>query len=151
VSWRTWAQPTSVSVSSLKEPDRSNFQLADYTTAKAGLLAFHSSLTAELRYSEHQSACNIKTVLVAPGQLGTAMFAGVKTPSNFLAPIMEPVELARRIVQMIDDGESGEIRSPFYASWIPVLGALPAGVQALLRRWSGLDRAMQHYSKWKQS
>ncbi|TLD24705.1 short chain dehydrogenase/reductase [Venturia nashicola] len=71
--------------------------LSDYTAAKAGLVAFHASLKAELSCSAHQGAEKIKTVLVTPGQLGTPMFGGLKTPSTFLAPIVEPVELAKEI------------------------------------------------------
>jgi short-subunit dehydrogenase len=116
--------------------------LADYTAAKAGLLATHASLRAELRHSENPAASNIGTVLVVPGQLSTALFGGVKTPSRFLAPLVEPVELAKEIVAMVDSGQSGEIRVPFYAEWIPVVQALPAGLQRIVRSWSGLDRAM---------
>lgn len=102
----------------------------------------HASLQAELRYSANPAASNIKTILVAPGQLSTSLFAGVRTPSKFFAPVVEPVELAKEIVAMVDSGRSGEIRVPFYAEWIPVLQALPAGLQRVLRSWSGLDLAM---------
>ena len=110
----------------------------------------HASLRAELKYFEHPSAKNIKTILVAPGQLGTSLFSGVKTPSEFLAPVVEPVELAKEIVNMIDSGLSGEIRIPFYADWIPIFQALPVSLQQMLRTWSGLDRAMLDFShRWK--
>lgn len=79
------------------------------------------------------------------------MFAGVQTPSNFIAPIVEAVELAKEIVQMIDFGESGEIRLPFYTKWAPILQALPASVQLLARKLSGIDRAMLPYSKFKKA
>lgn len=102
----------------------------------------HASLREELRYSQHPAASNIKTILVAPGQLRTSLFGRVRTPSKFLAPLIEPVELAKEIVVMVDSGRSGEIRLPFYAEWIPALQALPAGAQVLIRRWSGLDRAI---------
>ena len=107
----------------------------------------HASLRAELRYSEHSSAKNIKTILVVPGQLGTPLFAGMKTPSAFLAPIVEPVELAKEIVKMIDSGLSGEIRVPFYADCVPIFQALPVSLQQVLRSWSGLDRAMLDFSR----
>jgi len=118
------------------------FLLADYTAAKAGLIAMHASLREELRYSGNPAAANISTILVAPGQLSTSLFGGIRTPSQFLAPVVEPVELAKEIVAMVDSGRSGEIRVPFYAEWIPVLQALPAGLQRVIRSWSGLDRAM---------
>lgn len=81
-------------------------------------------------------------MLVAPGQVGTALFARVRTPSAFLAPVVEPTALAREIVGVLDRGESGEVRVPLYAAWAPALAGLPAGLQAVLRQWSGMDRAM---------
>lgn len=109
----------------------------------------HASLRAELYNSQHPGAPNIKTILVAPGQLSTPLFAGIRTPSNFLAPVVEPVELAKEIVQMIDSGCSGEIMLPLYAKWIPLLGALPVGFQRIVRWWSGMDKAMLEFSKKK--
>jgi hypothetical protein len=99
--------------------------------------------------SSHQSSRNIKTILVAPGQLGTTLFTDVKTPSGFLAPVVEPTELAREIVAMIDRGGSGEIRLPLYAGLVPALSALPASLQWVARRWSGLDKAMLNSKKQK--
>jgi len=81
-----------------------------------------------------------------PGQIRTSLFESVKTPSKFLAPVVEPVELAREIVRWVDRGESGTIRFPFYAHFVPFFVALPAGLQALVRHWTGLDRAMLNAS-----
>jgi hypothetical protein len=74
--------------------------------------------------------------------VGTALFARVRTPSRFLAPVVEPTALAREIVRLLDRGEGGEVRVPLYARWVPVAAALPAGVQRVLRWASGMDRAM---------
>jgi hypothetical protein len=104
-------------------------------------LALHASLKAELALSRDPGARLIRTVLVAPGQVGTALFARVRTPSNFLAPVVEPTVLAREIVRVLDAGESGEVRVPLYAAWVPAMAGLPVGVQAVVRRWSGMDRA----------
>lgn len=114
--------------------------LASYTASKAGLLALHHSLRAEL--AQNPDAKEIKTILVTPGQMGTKMFAGVKTPSNFLAPIVSPAEIAKNVLKMIEKGESGEIAVPLYAQFIQVLGVLPVGMQALIRKFSGVDTAM---------
>jgi hypothetical protein len=79
------------------------------------------------------------------------LFEDIKTPSNFLAPIVEPVDLAKEIVNMVESGESGEIRTPFYAQLAPLLNVLPVGLQAIVRRWSGLDKAMIESVKGKSS
>jgi hypothetical protein len=102
------------------------------------LLAFHSSLKAELGLRKS----NIKTILVAPGQLSTRLFSKVKSPSSFFSPVVEPVELGKEIVTLIDSGMSGEIRLPFYTQLVPVLPSLPVAIQSLCRRLAGLDQAM---------
>ena len=118
--------------------------LSDYTAAKAGLIAMHHSIRAELASSSRpDGAEDIRTILVTPGQLSTNLFAGVKTPSSFFGPVVEPAELAREIVRMIDAGESGEISMPFYARWIEWLHVLPVGMQKIARSLSGMDKAME--------
>lgn len=118
--------------------------LADYTAAKAGLIAMHASLSAELRSSTAAKGSDgIRMILVTPGQLSTSLFAGLETPSSFFGPVVEPVELAREIVRMIDAGESGHISMPFYARWIEWLHVLPVGLQRIVRRLSGIDTAME--------
>jgi short-subunit dehydrogenase len=111
---------------------------ADYSASKAGLLAFHASLKAELELKKS----NIKTILITPGQFSTRLFKNVKTPSSFLAPVVEPVELGREIVALIDSGMSGELRLPFYTQLVPFLSSLPVSIQYLCRRFAGVDRAM---------
>lgn len=114
--------------------------LSAYTASKAALLALHHSLRAEL--SQIPEAEEIKTILVTPGQMGTKMFANVKTPSNFLGPVVTPAEVGKDIIRLIERGESGEVALPLYSRYIQVLGVLPVGVQRLVRKWSGLDRAI---------
>ncbi|ORY13033.1 short chain dehydrogenase/reductase [Clohesyomyces aquaticus] len=114
--------------------------LSFYTASKAALLAMHSSLRAEL--SQHPTGQDIKTILVTPGQMSTKMFNGVKTPSNFLAPIIAPVDVAKEIISLVEKGESGDVTVPLYSKYIQFLGILPLGMQVLVRRWCGVDRAM---------
>nr|POF15367.1 epidermal retinol dehydrogenase 2 [Quercus suber] len=120
--------------------------LSDYTAAKAGLIALHRSLVAELASPlAPAGAANVRTVLVTPGQLSTALFAGVQTPSAFFGPVVEPVELARDVVRMVDGGRSGEISLPLYARWIDWMFVLPVGVQKVARWMAGVDRAMEGF------
>ena len=118
--------------------------LTDYAAAKAGLIAMHASLRAELADGKtaRGGSENVRTVLVTPGQLGTSLFAGVATPSAFLGPVVEAVELARAIVRVVDAGESGEISLPLYAGWVGVLECLPFSLKRFARWASGVDGAM---------
>lgn len=74
--------------------------------------------------------------------MSTKLFEGVKTPSNFLAPVIAPTDVAKEILRLIERGESGEVAVPLYSKWISLFGVLPAGVQTLVRRWSGVDTAI---------
>lgn len=116
-------------------------QLADYAAAKAGLSALHRSLAAELR----QSHPELRTVLVTPGQLSTPLFYGVETPSAFLAPVVEPVDVAKEIIAAIDAGTGAVTAMPLYARWVDWYAVLPEAVQLLARRLSGIDRSMSTF------
>jgi len=114
--------------------------LSDYTASKAGITAMHQSLAAELKATP-----DIKTILVSPGQMSTPLFNGVETPSSFFAPVLEPVDVAREVIAAIDAGSSDNLAMPFYARWIDWINVAPVGVQAILRRVSGVDRAMKGF------
>lgn len=119
--------------------------LTAYTASKAGLIALHASLTQELRAADAPAGSeNVRTILVAPGQLSTALFAGTTLPwyAHFLGPVVEPVELAREIVRMVDEGMGGEISLPVYARWIEWVFVLPKGLQRGVRWVAGIDAAM---------
>jgi short-subunit dehydrogenase len=115
--------------------------LTDYAAAKAGISALHRSLAAELRESHPQ----IRTVLVTPGQLSTPLFYGVQTPNRFLAPVVEPVDVAKEVIAAIDNGRNAAIGMPLYARWIAWYNVLPVGLQAVARRVAGVDTAMNSF------
>ncbi|KAK4101038.1 NAD(P)-binding protein [Parathielavia hyrcaniae] len=116
-------------------------QLTDYAAAKAGISALHRSLAAELRESHPQ----IRTVLVTPGQLSTPLFYGVQTPNRFVAPVVEPVDVAKEVIAAIDTGRNAAIGMPLYARWIDWYNVLPLGLQAVARRLAGVDNGMKTF------
>src|SRR6478752_3427947 len=116
-------------------------QLTDYAAAKAGLTAMHRSLPAELRESHPE----IRTVLVTPGQVSTPLFYGVQTPNSFIAPVVEPVDVAKEIVAAIDSGKGATVAMPLYARWVDWLNVLPVGVQTMARWAAGVDRGMRTF------
>lgn len=115
--------------------------LTDYTAAKAGLTAMHRSLAAEMRTHPE-----IKMVLVTPGQLSTPLFRGLKTPSNFFAPVVEPVEVAKEVIAAIDGGSSAWLAMPLYSRWIDWMNVMPVGMEKLVRLVSGIDTAMEAFA-----
>ncbi|ETS79108.1 hypothetical protein PFICI_08961 [Pestalotiopsis fici W106-1] len=115
-------------------------RLSDYAAAKAGVTALHKSLAAEL-----QEYPEIKTIIVTPGQLSTPLFYGVQSPNSFIAPVVEPVDVAKEVIAAIDLGVSDHIGAPLYARWIDWYNVLPVGLQRIARNISGIDRSMQAF------
>ncbi|KAF7587434.1 hypothetical protein BBP40_007230 [Aspergillus hancockii] len=118
--------------------------LADYSTSKAGLSALHRTLEAELRASGDDE--KVKMILVEPGQVATPLFASVKTPNKFIAPVLEPVQVAQEIISAIEEGRGGVIRLPAYATLVNWYAVLPAGLQRIARYLSGIDHAVTQAS-----
>jgi len=108
-----------------------------YAPTKAAATALHHALTAELEEYPF-----IKTLLVTPGQMSTPLFNGVRTPSSFFAPELEPVDVAKEVIAAIDQGRGGELAMPLFSRWAAVYWVLPASLRKLLRTWSGIDKAM---------
>lgn len=107
-----------------------------YAATKAALRANHEAL----RYETAKS--NLRTLLVTPGQLDTAMFANVQNPAPRMAPTLRGVDLAVDIVDAIYAGRTGEIRKPFYAQILPAVSLLPQSLIDFLRGFVGIDCAM---------
>ena len=121
--------------------------LTDYAAAKAALIPMHTSLQAEAQGLARTpdappGAKNIRFILVKPGQLLTPLFGELKTPNSFLGPEVEPKVLAKKIVEMVEEGRGGVIAEPLYARYIEWVGILPHGLQKMIRLMSGVDTAM---------
>lgn len=111
--------------------------LGAYCASKSGAIAFHETLTTET------AGTGLTTTLVCPGQLDTRMFAALQTPNAVLAPVVDTLELAKRVVRVVVRRQAGDVAEPLYARFIPIMRALPSGLQILLRKFAGLDSAAQ--------
>jgi len=121
-------------------------RLSDYTASKAALIAFHTSLTAEL--AEYPF---LKTILAVPGHLSTEMFDSLKQDAiaQFFGPVVEPQDLALKLIRMVNAGSGGVLSEPLSARWMSVLDLLPVGIAAVIRRLAGVDSAMATFVKKK--
>jgi short-subunit dehydrogenase len=115
-------------------------RLTAYAASKSALVALHESLTAELGLTSP-----VKTLLVCPGQLYTPLFFGVHTPSYFLAPVLEPVAVAREILKAVEANEGGEWYGPWYVQFLWCVRGLPSSLAWLVRWLGGVDRAMEDW------
>ena len=77
--------------------------------------------------------------------MSTPLFAGVKTPSTFWGPVLEPVDVAKEIIATVDAGVNAELAMPLYARWIQLLTVVPFGLQRILRGLAGLDESMDSF------
>lgn len=119
-------------------------RLSAYGASKAGLVAFHESLTYELGpplVSPH----GVKTLLLCPGQMRTELFRGVKTPLPLLAPELEPRCVARALVTALELGRRGEIKLPFYGNFLPVFRAVPWPITEAARYFLGIDASVRTF------
>jgi NAD(P)-dependent dehydrogenase (short-subunit alcohol dehydrogenase family) len=124
--------------------------LTDYTASKAALLAFHTSLSAEVAAMRKDEACpgakNMRMVLVKPGQLSTKMFESLVSPSDFFGPVVLAKDLAMAVVKAVEGGRRNEVVAmPVYAWLVEWMGVLPVSLQRVARWCSGVDRAMETF------
>ncbi|KAA8895486.1 hypothetical protein FN846DRAFT_911709 [Sphaerosporella brunnea] len=91
----------------------------------AATTALHHALTAEL--AEHPF---IKTLLVTPS---------AQKKLGVLAPVLEPVDVAKEGISAID---GGEIAMPLFSQWAAVFWILPFSARKALRKLSGINTAM---------
>lgn len=120
-------------------------RLAAYGATKLGVIAFHEGLTYELGGPLLAGFTGVKTLLVCPGQLSLGMFSDVDTPCQWLAPKLDPDEVAKTIVKAVKHGARGEIKMPFYGKFLPIFRSMPWPVTELARKVLGIDSATQVY------
>lgn len=111
-------------------------RLSAYAATKAATIAYHDSWTFELLSSGRQ---RVRTLLVVLGQMDTRMFQGFRPPRQFLAPVLESEELARRIVHCCSIGMRGQLCAPLYVNFMYLVAALPYTLLRLARQFSQMD------------
>lgn len=109
--------------------------LGTYGASKAALIGLHESLTQEI--ADYH---DVRALLVCPGQLDTKMFSDVITPSEYLAPVVSPQKLAKKIVKRVKKANTSTVYSPTYVRYLPVMNALPVCFARLARKLSGVDK-----------
>jgi short-subunit dehydrogenase len=121
-------------------------RLSDYSASKAAISSLHNTLYHELlTHPDRNAFSRVKTLLVEPGMLSTQLFSDItKLPwyAHFFGPVLEAKDVAKEILRVVERGEGGVIRMPFYAKCVPMLGVLPGSLQRVVRWWSGIDRAI---------
>ncbi|GMM53702.1 short-chain dehydrogenase/reductase [Maudiozyma humilis] len=112
-------------------------RLTVYGASKASFLAFHRSLSTHLSQFRNST---INTILVCPGKLETKMFEKVRSPSQIIAPDVNPSRLAVKIVDAIQQSKSSTIRLPYYANLLPLYTRLEWPYVFWIKILSGMNK-----------
>ncbi len=116
-------------------------RMTDYSASKFAAVGFDESLRAELKRLGHR---RIHTTVVCPYYINTGMFRGVKTRFPFLLPIMEPDDVARRIVGAIEKDHARLILPPFVLALYPTR-LLPTGLFDWVVSFFGINNTMDDF------
>lgn len=114
--------------------------MVDYSASKAGALAFHEGLAAEL--ATRYNAPRVRTVLVAPGFTKTALIRDLTPEDTWVNPLLEPETVAEAVVGGVLAGRSARVVVPGAAGWCSVtLRGWPLWAQCWMRKY--LERLMR--------
>ncbi|KAG5418785.1 DPH2 [Candida metapsilosis] len=108
--------------------------LSIYSATKAAQIMMHESLQQELKQFP-----KIRLLLVTTGQMNTELFKDVKPTKQFIAPVVDHVELAQAITKKVDRGYMGCLAAPMYANFLPGIRTAPLFVQDFCRWVSEID------------
>jgi all-trans-retinol dehydrogenase (NAD+) len=115
-------------------------RLVDYCASKFAAVGFDDALRAELR----RLGQPIRTTVVCPFYIETGMFAGVKTRLPWLLPILQPGDVARRVIRAIERDQP-RLLMPWAVHLVNPLRILPVTWFDALMRWLGVSASMDDF------
>lgn len=116
-------------------------KMTDYSASKFAAIGFDESLRVELKRLGHT---DIRTTIVCPYYISTGMFKGVKTRFSFLLPIMEPEDVASKIVGAIEKNKGRLLLPPFVLALFPTR-LLPPALFDEVASFFGINHAMDEF------
>ncbi|MCI2013451.1 MAG: SDR family oxidoreductase [Ancrocorticia sp.] len=113
----------------------------DYSASKFAAFGFAESLRHELA----QEAPGVKSLVVCPYYVDTGMFNGVRTRFAKILPILQPEDVARKVLDAIEAGKEQLILPPFVRV-TPVARALPVRVFDAVVDFLGINHSMDSFT-----
>ncbi|KAJ7639064.1 retinal short-chain dehydrogenase/reductase [Roridomyces roridus] len=120
-------------------------QMTDYCASKAALINLNRSLRSEL--DKRYKTPGIRTTLVCPGHIHTALFSTLNMSNQFWFPTLHPIAIVKRVIQALDETHSQTIYLPFYVHFTPLLQLLPDWFTDLANWVTNADFAMKDFVK----
>ncbi len=115
--------------------------LGAYSASKFAAVGFHETLRRELRRQKSP----VKTTLVCPWYIRTAMVPQVKSARPLLLPILEANDVARKTIRAILKNRPRLYMPPLLYT-IPLLRILPVAFLDRILDWFGVDKAAESIS-----
>lgn len=116
-------------------------RMTDYCASKFAAVGFDEALRLELR---HQGKA-VTTTVVCPYYVNTGMFAGVKTRFPWLLPILEPEQVAERVVQAVVKGRR-RVLMPWFVYAVYPTRLLPIPWFDGVMGFFGINRSMDEFT-----
>lgn len=116
--------------------------MSAYAASKSAALAFHESLTGELR-ARYAHADKIRTTVVCPTKVHTALGSALADHKNtFLGPVLQPEQVSTAVTKAVASGLSKQIILPTVMNLLPTVSRGPAWFRRILEVFSDSD----HYA-----
>lgn len=116
--------------------------MVDYAASKSAALALHEGLQSELRTI--YNAPRVRATVVCPSIVSTEMFTGLVSPSNFVAPVLRPEEVAKAVVEALWAGEARHIDMPWSSKVMAMsMKALPSFFRVMIQ--DGAAQSMRSF------
>ena len=97
--------------------------LVDYSATKAAAIAIYEGIQTEMKHCYQAPAVRISCV--SPCAVDTKMFSGIKAPSNFIVPRLQPKDVGSLVADVLWSGEAQNVMTPAFAYISPPTRALP--------------------------
>ncbi|KAL2827658.1 hypothetical protein BJY01DRAFT_241121 [Aspergillus pseudoustus] len=112
-------------------------EMADYGASKAGALAFHESLTQEIKH--WYKSRRVRTSVIHPLWVQTPMIGElVENRAKFGQPIMSPEKVSSAVIQQLVKGNGGQVVVPSSYGFVAMLRGWPNWFQERARDQSSL-------------
>ncbi|KAL4892373.1 hypothetical protein BDV59DRAFT_208683 [Aspergillus ambiguus] len=107
-------------------------EMADYGVSKAGALAFHESLTQEIKH--WYGSKRVRTSIIHPLWVQTPMINDlVQNRARFGQPIMTPEKVSTAVIAQLLRGNGGQVVVPGSYGFAAMFRGLPSWIQERLR------------------
>lgn len=114
----------------------------DYAASKFAAVGFDEALRVELKRDGHSY---IRTTVVCPYYIDTGMFAGVKTRFPWLLPILQPDDVADKVIAAIEKNRERVLLPPTVLAAFPGR-LLPISLFDKLTHFLGISSTMDEFT-----